>query len=1379
MAFQSYKHFEHVNLPSGTTYRLELQKDWAGTSTEWTGINDLWENEWDKIDRQDPLKEPYQKSRLDIHVKIIDADDLAILEEIFNGDEGDFRLVKKVDGTVVWTGEVISDLLEYDEKQYPYDATISAKDLSKLEGEDYGLQEGREKIIETFASVLPYGLDIHTYTSWDVNGTATDDYLNKIYHDTYALRQYAQTGDEDDQSFTKWRVIEELCRSHKLILRQANGVWNLFHISALDDPTSVTRYVYNSSGTHQSSGSVDASIDADAISFEVLPSTNIYEPAIKSVRVNYNHRTKFSGIKIPGTIVLNSGDSEPTYSQLFKSDGTQYITFGVGYIEVVTSQSSGDLLAQIEVKAGKYNYTKTGGWEESSSLIDIQLENVGPDPDDETKNIWRGAINVQTDLVPADGDGTLSIRFKIPPFVDSIGYYNVGGFEIVNNVIDENDKNSESQSYILTQDASRTFRTDHGVINFGDGPTLYARSALSTDSEGDSLTSENWGRVGQSLDKSFFENYLKEVIDSFRNPRRNLQGNTFGDYEPDKVITYRGLNYFFIGGRQIGRDNRWDLSVIEINIETFDDTLADFPAFASVGEGTLGNTGLVNYIDARLNNRGAIVRTTSDVEGNTTSIPVQQLTEVFFKEGQKAVLVNPFTNQIQTVKISEDQVENDTTLSIESISLDYAPAGSIIQLSSKSATTGILQGQNIVSIFSETNNTGQLIESVDGLVTEINVYLFSSVKKGDDLIVYNVDRGKSYPITVNETITEGDVTLTIEEQYINAPAGSPIKGDDVRKSAELEVSPSGIKQSVESERTASYIGRLSTTITSVDSGITIVELDNVDSSVSVEDNQSVWIEDKNGEGQYLTVNGDQSGSSISSSGLTVDSFDANRTYTAGYAWVGETGWQSSTRITSTRNEIVLKAEETSGEITSLALVKLSASASSGSSILLQADNIKVQGQTTFISALSSEKFTQAGDVQDFAGNGATFQDTPNFPSTRSDGEALQAGDIAFDTDYGRKPYRYNGTTFERAYAIVDGGDIIANTITVREANVDSLLSETATITNTLTLGSSAIIQANSFTPSGVGTGSGIFIGDDSGTYELAVGNGSKYLHYDGTDVLINRGKTVELLNIIGDSGIIKTTENALGTGSGTAEGGVVIDKDGFYAGTSSQTPATANIRILSTGAGEFKGKITATSGELKTLDVLGTLTMGTGGVLITSGFTEGAASGFRLRESDGSIYANNVTVSGAITATSGSITGDLTVTGSIISNNYSAGSAGYKLTSNSAEFASGATIGNLSINPRGGLEDDTTSVLFGIKGNIVTGADGAGLYLNSNNFFSFVSPDIGQATNVWLRVGDGTDYISFENNTWEANLPTTTPSNAGEMYMESDGSGNYTVKIKG
>jgi hypothetical protein len=131
-------------------------------------------------------------------------------------------------------------------------------------------------------------------------------------------------------------------------------------------------------------------------------------------------------------------------------------------------------------------------------------------------------------------------------------------------------------------------------VYFGDGPLDYSRSALLvTDvSTADTPTSQ-WDFVGGSTDSNFFEIWLKEVLNVQRTARRNLRAELYGEFEAYQVLSHDSKYFFFLGGTQRGRGNRWDADFFEIDIETGTDTFTTI-INAQNSAGTGGSGGGTN-----------------------------------------------------------------------------------------------------------------------------------------------------------------------------------------------------------------------------------------------------------------------------------------------------------------------------------------------------------------------------------------------------------------------------------------------------------------------------------------------------------------------------------------------------------------------------------------------------------------------------------------------------------------------------------------------------------------------------------------------------------------------------------------------------------------
>jgi hypothetical protein len=105
---------------------------------------------------------------------------------------------------------------------------------------------------------------------------------------------------------------------------------------------------------------------------------------------------------------------------------------------------------------------------------------------------------------------------------------------------------------------------------------------------------------------------------------------------------------------------------------------------------------------------------------------------------------------------------------------------------------------------------------------------------------------------------------------------------------------------------------------------------------------------------------------------------------------------------------------------------------------------------------------------------------------------------------------------------------------------------------------------------------------DSDKAKLYLGDSTYYMSWDGAALTYCKGAVVEpTIKLYTSTGVIKTSDTAL---DGTVNSaGVMIDYQGIYIAGASQDKTNAAIRLLSTGAGYFKGDVTADSGYFNTV----------------------------------------------------------------------------------------------------------------------------------------------------------------------------------------------------
>jgi len=245
---------------------------------------------------------------------------------------------------------------------------------------------------------------------------------------------------------------------------------------------------------------------------------------------------------------------------------------------------------------------------------------------------------------------------------------------------------------------------------------------------------------------------------------------------------------------------------------------------------------------------------------------------------------------------------------------------------------------------------------------------------------------------------------------------------------------------------------------------------------------------------------------------------------------------------------------------------------------------------------------------------------------------------------------------------------------------------------------------------GAGTTGVIIDKDGLRGYDSVLGN-TFDLPADGSAPTFSSGIINETIYEISTNAVLRTS-STVGDGSASSAG-VLINNTGFYATEASQTLANANVKILTDGSASFKGAVTADTGYIG----------GTTGWVITSNYIKDVAGATGLSSvvtggDDIRIWAGHatpasapftVTEAGALTATSATITGAITISsGSGIAN---LSDAGDLVTIDEADIdVLETTNAPVDASATAGADWDTS--LTSIPGTLAT-PSGAGLYLSS------------------------------------------------------------------
>lgn len=700
---------------SSVTFTIEiLERDYAGSAIEVFGVDQVFTHEYEHIDEERILEDPIQKARLEFFL-YIDNDTgyngLSILETIFASQEGDYLLRKKVNGAVEWVGSVLPGMMEYSEGPYPFPGKIVSKDLNPLEGKDFPLfgaptYKSAIGIVGNALNELEYNIPLHCYNDFSHDGTgAGDDALDEAYHDQYHLRDYVEGG--DDQPISKLSAIGATLKPYGCILRQQNGAWEIVNIAyaARQGGQNLTRHEYDISGALPSrtgTSTVNNTAAIDRVSRYSLPSsTNRATDAMKSITLNFNHKTRVGGLEFDPTYTNLDINDTKVASQSIDTDGTQRLKLS-GRVRVSIDNPSFDFktgTAKLTLEAGQYTYNNTQNTWTTTAGKDIAVSVAG------SGSVLGGSIPInETSPIPDDADNIV-VTFRWATINDGttvteVEWVDFNGNMSSNTQVDE----SASKGYQVTQSGAYSNKYHMGTSIFGIGPTDNSRSAIRYLATNFIPTTANWTHGGDPAGRDILDLLLVDMMSLYRTPIRNIDMDLWGDYNPASYPVYKGDIYFFLGGRQDGKDGIWGASSFLKITSILDgaDLLDEWfggrdggPSFSGIS-GDTANLIIksFNYISNQ-----KITEITADLSGTINSIPIDPVQSSFLDLGDEFYIFDIEDASVTSFVAAALQTAGDSSIPVEAKTISGTiPEGSWV----------VFTGEKIGSYISRTDQAIRL-----------------------------------------------------------------------------------------------------------------------------------------------------------------------------------------------------------------------------------------------------------------------------------------------------------------------------------------------------------------------------------------------------------------------------------------------------------------------------------------------------------------------------------------------------------------------------------------------------------------------------------------------------------------------------------------------
>ncbi len=856
----------------GNAHVFEIHKaGYVGSSLELGGDNlrGLGGFEHEGLDTSKPLENPIIFGRLELNVLINSTADESLLNEIKVAQNRDYMVVWKFNGNVKWKGYLLPDISTYNEDQYPYTATFTFKDFTVLEGIDIPLLDDRKTIIQVFTDLLAYlnfELSIKTVTSMiEMHTDTAHDFLRQIYIDNFALRQYAQDQGQSDVRISVLEGLKKLLYNYGMILKQDEGVFVLDQIDGYENPVAVPVNTYNSSGVFQSRGNENLVVIGNVGDLRVVvpESYNEINPGLKQVTLQYDHRTKVSGIVLPQFIDTRP-DGFKSYKQFFQSTGVERIKLS-GFAYVIFNELVPEIpYASVVIRSGGlYWNDQTKNWQGSAYDNRYDMRDAESRENFGLGQRFTTRLNIVTSEIPVLNTGEIEITFNQYPYGgQSHTYYTDSIFELEN----EEEEGSTSLQYILRQQGDYDERYAHPAFWYGDGPTDYARSAMRFSASAGDVTNLSWQRRGSTDWRSFAEILASRILGIQRVYTRKLNPDITGSYGGRRILLYDGEYHYYLGGAFNLSSGKFTPVLFKLGYSSessdqFDFRLVQAPA--------LMTNQLLTAIDLSRNETidaigGFVMRLTLPISGE-----VSQLVSSDIVNSSVVVLKNQFVrvNHPQTLKsvefvVRENHVPGSNIVNVvpKEIVGQY-PAGSPVYVSSKSIALSLALGEIRAEFRAEKDAVAVLTQPVSGYVSKLPIYAFTLLRKGSMITIFNEQLGQSFYVKVRQNVTIGDQDIDIDPEMIIAPAGSFISQSNRELASLWAIDPGSVLIEVEESKAQDSIGLINQFIAS---GVEYTQLlvTRVSDELHFYDEQKLYVtrlgrSEYQRQGEFVLIDGDQ------------------------------------------------------------------------------------------------------------------------------------------------------------------------------------------------------------------------------------------------------------------------------------------------------------------------------------------------------------------------------------------------------------------------------------------------------------------------------------------------------------------------------------------
>lgn len=174
---------------------------------------------------------------------LLQADVDGELEELYTTDSKKYKVLLKVDGSIIWKGYILQELYSEEYIAPPYDVSITATDqIALLKDEPYRPSVfGRKKLLEIVRDALqPTQLDMHYCVQSALKPSSMGD--------TSTVMDYARINDSAFEGLSCYDVLSQIMSTLNMCLLQFEAAWTMYRKNDFEAPMCIYDTALNMGG---------------------------------------------------------------------------------------------------------------------------------------------------------------------------------------------------------------------------------------------------------------------------------------------------------------------------------------------------------------------------------------------------------------------------------------------------------------------------------------------------------------------------------------------------------------------------------------------------------------------------------------------------------------------------------------------------------------------------------------------------------------------------------------------------------------------------------------------------------------------------------------------------------------------------------------------------------------------------------------------------------------------------------------------------------------------------------------------------------------------------------------------------------------------------